>query len=189
MSTHSSVITKQSTPFISKQPKNIEDNEELSLVESLSSLIGEIIRKNRYQRLKSNKTLFYNEDSKIPDISISSFIFYIYSYLNLDFSTILLSLISIQRFLNLTKDKLSKNNFHKLFITSCLLNSKHNQEHSYSSKAYAIIGKISNSELIILEKEFFNLIDYKLYVNDEVYQSYFNLIKKRAVNSNKKKFN
>ena len=185
MSTHSSIITKQSTPSISKETKKAEDNDELSLIESISSLLDEIIKRNKNKKLKSNKTVFYTEDSKVPNISICSFIFYIYSYLNLDFSTILLSLITVQRLLNSTKDKLSKNNFYKLFITSCLLNSKHNEDHSYSCKFYAIVGKISIHELLILEKEFCKMIDYKLYINEEVYHSYYKLIKRRIFNSNK----
>ena len=189
MSIHSSIITKQSTPLTPKESKNAKDNGELSLIESISSLLDEIVKRNKNKKLKSNKTVFYTEDSKVPDISICSFILYIYSYLNLNFSTILLSLISVQRLLNLTKDKLSKNNFYKLFITSCLLNSKHNEDHSYSCKFYAIVGKISINELIILEKEFCKMIDYRLYVNEEVYHSYYNLIKKRVINSNKKKYN
>ena len=186
MSTHSSLFTKQSTPFISKEIKTSENNAEIFLIESISSLLEEIIKRNLNKKAKSKKTAFYTENSQIPDISIFSFIFYTYSYLNLDFSTILLSLISIQRLLNITKDKLSKNNFYKLFITSCLLNSKNNEDNSFCCHFYANIGKIKVSELIYLEKEFFKIIDYKLYVNEEVYQSYYNLIKKRAISSSKK---
>ena len=186
MSLCSSMITKQSTPMKSRDNKGITDEEEISLIESISSLIEDIKNKNKSKKNKSKKTIFYCEDSKIPKTSIFSFIFYIYSYLNLDFSKILLSLISIKRLLSRTRDELSKNNFYKLFLTSCLLNSKQNEDHSYDSNIFAIIGKIDINELVLLEKEYFSMIDYKLFVNEEVYQRYYDFIKKRIVKANKK---
>ena len=186
MSTQSSILTKQSTPLLLHEPKVFSNTDELDLIKSISSLIDEIIKKNAAKKLKSKKTIFYCKDSKLQNISVFSYIYYIFSYLNLDFSTILLTLISLQRFLNFTKDKLSKYNFYKLFITSCYINSKHNEDLSYKCEIYAMIGKINSCELIILEREFFKNLDYKLYVKEEVYQRYFDLIKKglRRINKN-----
>ena len=57
-------------------------------------------------------------------------------------------------------------------------------------RGYAVAGKIDKKELIFLENEYFAMIDYKLYVNDEVYQRYYELIKKRHVKINEiKNFN
>lgn len=185
MSTQSSILTKQSTPLLLRETKEPNNAYELDLIKSISSLIDDIIKKNISRKVKSKKTIFYCRNSKIQEISVFSYIYYIYIYLNLDFSTILLALISLQRFLNFTKDYLSKNNFYKLFITSCFINSKHNEDLSYKCEFYAMIGKINSSELISLEREFFKKLDYKLYVNEEVYQRYFDLIKKRIRRINK----
>jgi hypothetical protein len=88
-----------------------------------------------------------------------------------------------------TKDNLSKNNFYKLFITSCLLNSKLNEDPVYDYDFYANASKIDKNELIFLEKEYFEMIDYKLFVNDEVYRRYYDFIKAKVIKSNSKKFN
>ena len=103
----------------------------------------------------------------------------------MEFSSIVLSLISINRFLDHTKDQLSKNNFYKLFITSCLLNSKQNEELLYDYEFYAKAGKIDKNELILLEKEYFEMIEYKLFVNNEVYLRYYDFIKSRVIKSKK----
>ena len=187
MSTHSSIFTKHSTPLTIRGPKVFKNDGELSLIMSLSSLIDDIIKKNLNKKIKSKKTIFYSENSKIPEISFFSYIYYIYSSLNLHFSTILLTLISIQRLLIRTKDQLSKNNFYKLFITSCLLNSKLNEECPYNCEIYSMIGKIDINELINLEREFFKMLDYKLYVNEEIYRRYYDLIKKRIIKRNENK--
>ena len=186
MSICSSNITKDSTPLKNKKTKNLTEIEDIDLIGAISSLIEDTIKRNRDKKKYPKKTVFFCETEKIPAISIYNYIFFIYSYLNLEFSSIVLSLISINRLLERTKDNLSKNNFYKLFITSCLLNSKLNEDPLYDYDCYAKAGKIDKTELIYLEKIYFELIDYKLFVNDEVYKRYYDFIKSRASKSNKK---
>ena len=187
MSICSSNKTKDATPFKNRKSKSPTEIEEIELIRSISSLIEDTIKRNKDKRKFSKKSVFFCEDAKIPNISIYNYIFYIFSYLNLEFSSIVLSLISINRLLDRTKDQLSKNNFYKLFITSCLLNSKLNEDPLFDYEFYATAGKINKEELIFLEKVYFELIDYKLFVNDEVYRRYYDFIKSRVIKTNKLK--
>ena len=189
MSICSSNITKDSTPLKNKKTKNLTEIEDIDLIGAISSLIEDTIKRNRDKKKYPKKTVFFCETEKIPAISIYNYIFFIYSYLNLEFSSIVLSLISINRLLERTKDNLSKNNFYKLFITSCLLNSKLNEDPVYDYDFYANASKIDKNELIFLEKEYFEMIDYKLFVNDEVYRRYYDFIKTKEIKTNIKKFN
>ena len=66
------------------------------------------------------------------------------------------------------------------------MNSKLNEEPFYDYEFYALAGKIDKNELIFLEKEYFEMIDYKLFVNNEVYQRYYDFIKNKAIKTNKK---
>ena len=112
MSICSSNITKENTPFIKKrQSQKLPIFEDIELIESISSLFEDIIKRNMIKKKLSKKSVFFCEDSEIPDISIHNYIYFIYTYLNLEFSSIVLTLISLNRFLELTKDHLSKNNF------------------------------------------------------------------------------
>lgn len=186
MSICSSNKTKDATPLKNKESRKIYQCEDIDIIESISSLIGDTIKRNLAKKKYSKKSVFFCEESKIPDISIYNYIYYIYSYLNLEISSIVLSLISINRLLEKSKDQLSKNNFYKLFITSCLLNSKLNEDPFYDYEFYALAGKIDKNELIFLEKEYFEMIDYKLFVNDEVYRRYYEFIKNRVIKTNRK---
>jgi len=185
MSICSSNITEDSTPLKKQKSKKQNEDEENELIESISSFIEETIQRNKDKKKNSKKSVFYCDCPNILDISIHNYIYYIYSYLNLEISSLILSLISIKRLLERTKDKLSKNNFYKLFITSCLLNSKQNEESQYDYDFFARAGKISKNELILLEKEYFSMVDYKLYVNEEVYRRYYDFIKNRIKSSRK----
>jgi hypothetical protein len=184
MSKCSSIITKDATPFKRTKNEKISELNDIDLIKSISSLIEETIRRNSLKKKSSKKSIFFCEDKKIPEISIYNYILYIYSYLNLEFSSIILSLISINRLLERTKDQMSKNNFYKLFITSCLLNSKQNEDAVYDYEFYAAAGKINKNELIFLEQKFFEMVDYKLFISDEVYRRYFDFIKNKVIKSN-----
>ena len=185
MSKCSSNITKESTPLKHSESRKPNQCEDADLIESISSLIEDTIKRNQAKKKCSKRSVFFSEDENLPDISIFNYILYIYAYLNLEFSSIILTLISINRLLERTKDQLSKNNFYKLFITRCLLNSKVNEDPSYDYEVYSLVGKIDKNELIILEKEFFQMLDYKLFVNDEDYRRYYDFIKNRVIKSNR----
>ena len=185
MSIASSNVTKDNTPIKKSLSQKLTIFEDIELMDSISSLIEETIKRNIIKKKLSKKTAFFCEESKIPDISIHNYIYFIYTYLNLELSSIILTLISINRFLELNKDHLSKNNFYKLFITSCLLNSKLNEESSYDYDFYAKAGRIDKNELILLENEYFKMIDHKLFVNEDIYKRYYDFIKERIIKSTK----
>ena len=188
MSICSSNITKDATPLKNRKIHKLSEYEDIELIKAISSLIEDSIKRNISKKKFSKKTVFFCDDKDIPDISIYGFIYSIYSYLNLELSSIILTIISINRFLEYTKDKLSKNNFYKLFITSCLLNSKINEDPLYDCEFYAKVGLLDKKELIFLEKEYFVMIDYKLFVNNEVYKRYYDFIKNRVLKSKKQLF-
>ena len=180
MSLCSSNITKDKTPIKSLKNLKLNNSEDADLIESISCIIEDTIKRNKSRKKYSKKSVFYCQDEMLP-ISIYSYIYNIFSCLNLEFSTIVLSLININRLLERSRDYLSVNNFYKLFITSCLLNSKMNEDQLYDSECYALAGKIDKSEIIFLEKKFFEAVDYKLFVNEEVYRRYYNFIKNRVI--------
>ena len=181
MSLCSSNITKDKTPIKSLKTIKLMNSEDIDLVESISCIIEDTIKRNSSRKKHSKKTIFFCEDEAIIPVSTYCYIYNIYSCLNLEMSTIVLSLININRLLERSRDYLSMNNFHKLFITSCLLNSKINEDVLYGSDCYALAGKIDKNELIFLEGKFFEMVDYKLFVNDEVYRRYYNFIKNRVI--------
>ncbi len=65
-----------------------------------------------------------------------------------------------------------------------MLNSKINEDITYDSDCFAMAGNIDKNELIFLEKKFFEMVDYRLFVNDEVYRRYFTFIKNKVIKTN-----
>ena len=59
----------------------------------------------------------------------------------------------------------------KIF-SSILTSIKFNEDKIYTNSFYAKIAGISVKELIKLESAFLNLIDFKLFISDEIYNIY-----------------
>ena len=86
--------------------------------------------------------------------------------------TIILILIYIDRICNINKCKLSYYNIHKLILGSMIVAIKYNEDEHYSSKFYAKIGGVSLAEIINLEYSFLSLINFNLYVNEDLFNKY-----------------
>jgi len=69
----------------------------------------------------------------------------------------------------------------RLFLTSLILASKFGQDKNYSNKAWSKISRFSVDNINYNERFFLNLIDYKLYISLETYQSFASLISNHIV--------
>ncbi len=65
-----------------------------------------------------------------------------------------------------------KFNFFRILLASVLLSIKYNEDDFYSNTFYAKVGGISLKEINLLEFEFMKLIQFNLFVQEEVYLKY-----------------
>ena len=88
----------------------------------------------------------------------------------------MLILIYIDRLCDINYVNLTFYNIHKLILASMLVSIKYNEDDYFSNKFYAKVGGVSITELNHLEYEFLSLIDFDLYVDDDLYSKYSNYI-------------
>ena len=127
-----------------------------------------------------NSANFQNEEKifkhfsckKIPKISIEDYIIRMQKYLNFDQSTLMLSLIYLDRFCEINSFILKLNNFHRLFLISLIIAIKYNEDIHYENTFFAKIGGIPLEELNSIESMFLKYINFSLYVNDILYDIY-----------------
>lgn len=105
--------------------------------------------------------------------------FIINSYKKLDFNSDLL----ILSMMNLDK-LLSKNfiltsiNIHKVFFLCMMETQKYYSDENFTNKDYAKVCGISTDELLELEMEFMNYMDFNIFIKDEDYKNYKQKMKK-----------
>ena len=152
--------------------ENNKIKEEKQVLQKISDLLTDICDENKKEINIIYKPLKCFYSRSIPLISLKDYLEHLYKYCQINSSTIVLILIYIDRICNITKCKPSYYNIHKLILGSMLLAIKYNEDEYYSPKLYAKIGGVSTSELCTLEYNFLSLIDFNLFIKDDLFHKY-----------------
>ena len=144
------------------------------LLEEISFILKNII-KNKKIFPKESEKIFYHP--KIPEISIYDYLYRIKKYSSLEDSTLIISLIYIDRICKNKRIILTKYNIHRILFSAIYTAMKFNEDILYKISFYAKIGGISIKELINLENAFTKLIDFKFFVSEEIFQTYSRYLK------------
>ena len=155
--------------FSSYDPKQIIK----SIAQNLRDIIRENIRNNQMKYVKQD--LFYI--NRHQSISIEDFIKLIYKNTKMSLSTLIISIIYIDKFCEINKYILSLKNVHRILIASCLLSIKFNED-CISTKYYSKIVGINDCDLNNLELYFYIKLQFSLFVDDDDYQRYFDYFSK-----------
>ena len=113
---------------------------------------------------------------KIPSITINDYIDRLLKYSKVSEEIFILVLIYIDLLNRKYKINLNYNNIHKLILASFVVTVKFHEDEHYSLKYYAKLGGISLKEIINLEYVFLTLLDFRLYISEELFQKYNNYL-------------
>lgn len=153
-----------------EKEKNVNPS---SLLESISSTLSKLIEKTskKYHNIKKiNLNSIFN-CTLVPQISLYDYLSRIVKYTNIEQSTLILSLIYIDRICN-KNFYINEHNIHKLLFASILVSIKYNEDCFYKNNYYSQIAGVSVKELLRMESDFLALIDFTLFVNDDLFEKY-----------------
>ena len=185
--------------IISKKISNTSkyDKNYKSLRNILINIIGDTIEnlikyKQKINKLEDN---YQNKISfnlkEIPNITITNYLKRLIKYSNPELSTLILGVIYFDRICNNGNIILNIFNIHKLILISFVLAIKFNEEYFETNKFYSKIGGINLNSFNILEIKVLKIINYDLYVYEDIYLSYLNqfsnFLDKTFVNINNSK--
>ena len=185
--------------IISKKISNTSkyDKNYKSLRNILINIIGDTIEnlikyKQKINKLEDN---YQNKISfnlkEIPNITITNYLKRLIKYSNPELSTLILGVIYFDRICNNENIILNIFNIHKLILISFVLAIKFNEEYFETNKFYSKIGGINLNSFNILEIKVLKIINYDLYVYEDIYLSYLNqfsnFLDKTFVNINNSK--
>ena len=92
-------------------------------------------------------------------------------------STLIITLIYIDKICENSNLQLTMENIHRLLLTCVVVSIKYNEDDCYSNEYYAKVGGISLKELNQLEHNMLELMNFDVFVDDDIYESYENQIK------------
>ena len=108
---------------------------------------------------------------KIDKYDIEDFIIQIYKELGFNSNLLILSMMNLDKLL--TKNfVLTDTNVHKVFFICMMETQKYYEDINFNNKDYAKVCGISTKELLELEIEFMNYMDFDMNIKDEDYFQY-----------------
>lgn len=147
-----------------------------SLLHNISSILEKIITQN--ESLPHYKSIIKSQSATVfsatapPKISLFDYLYRIKSYGEMEDSTLVLSLILIDRFCEMNNVFLTQYNIHRILFASVLISVKYNEDLFYDNSFYAELGGVSLKELNSIENSFIDMLNFKLYVESTIYEKY-----------------
>lgn len=141
------------------------------LISSIANVLEYIIVNNKnFKSTVANQLSFFSR--QVPQISIEDYLDRIDFYSNCEDSSLIIALIYIDRATSHGKIILNENIIHRLLFTAVFVAIKYNEDQYYKIDYYAKTAGISVKELLILENEFVDLVEFDLYISNEDFMQY-----------------
>jgi hypothetical protein len=169
-----------------KNPKREDSSEKIQAKESeviqlINNIILEIIEDNKKEIPENKvsslpKTVFFMKN--LPNIKFLEYLKRIFKYLKPEISSMIIALIYVDRICSEKTNKivLIDNNIFKLFLTATILAIKYNEDFYDDNAYFAKVGGIKLKEVNVLEKEFLDLINFRMFVSVEIFDKYNNYL-------------
>ena len=162
-------------------PEN-KDTKNINLINSITKTLNTILEQNKklknYKDILKKQISMYFSANTIPNISIKDYLIRIQNYSEMEKSTLILSLILIDKMCKKSGIVLTHYNIHRILFSSVLISIKYNEDSYFDNTFYSQIAGVKPNELKLLEYTFLEYNDFSIYVNDieyEQYEKYLNL--------------
>lgn len=147
------------------------------LIKKISNTLNSIMEDNKNspnfkEILKNSKKSVFCKNCKAPKISLFDYLVRIQSYSFLEKNSLITSLIYIDKLCEIGNIYLTQYNIHRIVFAAILVAIKYNEDCTYSNDYYAKVAGINAKELYVLESEFLKLIDFKLFVDEKIFNNY-----------------
>jgi len=173
MSKHEIINETEEEEEYMKESKKIINIVCSILTEIINNEKNNIINKNFYNSKDFKFDLNDNFEIKNnPNISLQNYLSRILKYIKPQPSTIIISLILIDKMCENSNIHLNKKNIHKIFLTSMIIAIKYNEDEYLTNNYYAKVGGILQKELFRLEYSFLNILNFNVYIDEILFKNY-----------------
>ena len=177
------IMTKDKTSSKAKdEPEEVDDPTKLpnyKLIKAISQTLVSILENNKkkpnYKEMVKKQSKMVFSANLIPSISIEDYLLRIQTYANIEKSTLIISLIFIDKLCHTADVTLTHYNIHRILFTAVLISIKYNEDSFFDNQYYSEIAGVKIKELKLLEYTFISMVDFKFYVSNEIYQKYLEI--------------
>ena len=156
------------------EKENSLSEEQLKLISSISHKLEKIIENNNYYEYNNdehNPLINAFNSKEFIDIPIYEFLTRIIMYFNCQDSSLIISLIYLDKLI-MKNININKYNIYQLLFTCLLISVKYNEDNIYKNNYYSEIIGITLEQLNLLEYNLYYLLDFNAYIKNETYEYY-----------------
>ena len=168
--------TKSITERKKTSIKEIEIVPNIDLINAISRTLLTILNNNEslknYREIVKKQNMMCFSANSVPNISIKDYLIRIQNYSQMEKSTLILSLILMDKMCKKSNIALTIYNIHRILFSSVLISIKYNEDSYFDNTFYAQIAGIKPNELKLLEYKFLEFNDFNVYTNDYDYEQY-----------------
>ena len=180
--TDNSLVSKEteansSTSFETQYPL-LSEAQKNNIINAITANLKDIIQENKQNGGEKyiSRDIFYLQF--VPSISLGNYIKRLVKYTKMDISSLILSIIYIDRFCEKYKYVLSFNNVYRLLLVSTLISIKFNEDIMVNAKTYSQIAGVQINDLNFMEFQMCIALDFSFNVENDYYQQYFSYFSK-----------
>ena len=148
----------------------------LNLIKAVSQTLTSILENNKklpnYKEIVKKQSKMAFSSNLIPNISLEDYLIRIQMYTNMEKSSLIISLILIDRVCQKSNLTLTYYNIHRILFSSILISIKYNEDSYYDNKYYAEIAGVKLKELKSIEYSFVDLLNFNIFIKDDIYEKY-----------------
>jgi hypothetical protein len=149
-------------------------NGELNKLElKVSEILTQISNQNSNVEFNPDDPFSTKSPSKV---TLQYFFGRIKKYTKIEKSTLIIILIYADRMCTTSGIILNPHNIHRIILGCLLLAIKYNEDLYYTNEQYAKVGGVSVQELNDLELYSIQLLNYNLFISEDIYEKYIQYI-------------
>ena len=170
------MIKQEQSSFIQYQKiKNIKNNS-FSILEKILDYTSTL--KKRTPSIFDNHSEINDVLSNLDNYEFEKLFRFCVKILKINDNLLVLIMMYIDKIVENGNFILCEKNINNLFYTCLMITQKYYEDNSYNNKSYAKFVGISCEELLQMEIEFMNMINFKLFIKDEDFEKYKQKISK-----------
>ena len=146
---------------------------------------SEELEKNKSESMTFSQLHFYNvfNSDTLPKISLKNYLIRILKYSEIEINTLIGSVIYLDYICN-KNYIISKYNIYKLLFISILISAKFNEDVIYDNSTFSEISGLPINEVNQMENVFFKAMDYNLYISEEHFNTYKDILENNICSIN-----
>ena len=177
----STISSNYESPLNTKANKIINDHNSTPVSNAIPApvIFVQILLHILSENKKSNdyyKKLNSNQDGHFtfkvyPSISLFDYLQRIIKYVRIELSTLIIAMIYIDRICR-EKVFLNEFNIHRIMLISIYMAYIYNEDCVFDNKYLALVSGLSKAEMMTLQEDFLDLVEFNLYVSDDEFEQY-----------------